>query len=118
MAFTLEDKNKIIFHLGHPAKTLDINSLEFNTIINSRFENLSTDAEDLILSLVADLDAIRVKIQESRCRMSTKQVGDITLNSDNEAILLRKELRRLAKELSRLINIAYVGPGNSARVRY
>jgi len=117
MAFATDEIQKILYHLGYPAKTSDPNSLEYRNIIMSRFENVPADSEEIILGLIVQIDDLKAKLTKAHCMMGTKQVGDVTLNPDMVAKNLKGELRRLYRELSQVINIKYIGGMGSVNKR-
>lgn len=110
MALTATEKTQIIFYLGHSAKTIVVGSTHFNGIVNKRFENLDADIEKEIRLLTRGIKNVREKLIDSQDIMKAKKVGDITINND-ENKLLRKDLRRLCKELGRILDIACLGGG-------
>lgn len=104
MALDTEQKTKILFHLGYPAKSIIVGSTHYDGILNSRLENLNGDTEDLVDSLLVDLDAVREKLITAQDIVKAKRVGDIELNN-GEIMQLRGEYRRLARELGELLDI-------------
>ena len=117
MAFTSEEKAKILYFLGYPAKVTDPNSLEYNSIVNDRFESFPADAEPIARDLISQVEALKTKLTQSHGDMRVKKVGDIELNPDKVASNLKSELKRLYLEISELMNIRYISKKGSRNVR-
>lgn len=121
MAFTSTEKATILYYLGYPAKVVDINSLEYNSMVNSRFENYPVDGEPIVRDLLTQIAALKAALTKAQCTMGTKQVGDIHLNPDMVGSNLKKELKRLYTELSEMMNITRIGKAlgsKNVRVSY
>jgi len=117
MAFDTDEKAIILYHLGYPAKVVDPNSIEYNSIVNDRFENFPSEFEDIVRGLIDQIAATKLNITSSQGDMRVKQVGDIVLNSDNVSSNLKIELKNLYVELSNLMNITYRGRLGNRNVR-
>ena len=56
MSFDNEETAKVLYYLGHPAKVVDENSLEFNSLVNDRLKNFPADFEDFVRKLLVDIE--------------------------------------------------------------
>lgn len=106
MALSLEDKHRIINHLGLPGKTLIESSTHYNSVVASRLTNLDSYIEDKALSLLDELDAARTKVMGSSTKGNVKRIGDIELDTDKTRMLTKDEYKRLIEELSTLLDIS------------
>lgn len=104
MALDSEQKHKILFHLGYPAKTIIADSTHFNSVVNSRLNNLNSDVEDLVAALLADLDTVRTRMFDGQKTIKAKRVDDIEVNTDWIRDL-KTEYRRLARDLAELLDL-------------
>jgi hypothetical protein len=107
MALTAQEKHDTIRLLGWTAKVLEVNSLDYNTIVNDRLNTIPVEGEESLRLLLIRLVGLDAKLDKALCRVSTLEIGDIKLNPE-EIRLLRNERRRLIKELSELTGIAFV----------
>jgi len=108
MAFTDTEKAEVLYYLGYPAKVIDPDSLEYNSLVNSRLVNFPEDFEAFVRKIVVDIKELEAQLKKSQCTMGTKQVGDIVLNPDKVASNLKREFKRLLMELSEVTNIRYI----------
>lgn len=104
MALTTAQKHDVLLYLGWPGKTLVTSSTHYNKTVADRLDNLNSDIETQVGSLLTAIAAVRTKYTASTSRALVKKVGDIELNTD-EHMALGKEDRRLVKELSCLLDI-------------
>lgn len=88
-------------------KTLIPDSTHYNSYIFNRLQNLNSDIEAQTGLLLARLLEIDTVLRQSIYRMSTREVGDVKINSE-ERVLLRKEKMTLCRELSDLLDIVIV----------
>lgn len=110
MALLLKEKTQIIFYLGYPAKTILASTTHFNSIINKRLENLDDDSEKEIKLLMTGIRNVRAKLIDSQDIMKAEKVGDISINND-ENLLLRKDFKRLCRELGAILDIPCISAG-------
>lgn len=104
MAFTATQKAEIIFNLGYASRILDTTSLDYNKIFADRLDGHSAESESIISKLLRQIKDVRDKLLASQDIMKVKRVGDIELNND-ENMLLRKDLKRLLKDLAFTLDI-------------
>jgi len=112
VALSDKQKHQIIRHLGWSAQTLIANSTQFNSVVNDRVSFLNTDLERIAKELSSCIDAIDEQLKDAHCRVSTSKVDNITINPD-EIPMLKKEKRRLIRELSDHLDIPIVKSGGS-----
>lgn len=105
MAFTTDDKYRIIFALCHSGKTLIETSTHYNSVLASRLDNLNINIETHALSLLDKIEAAKTSLESSPTKDNVKQIGDIHLDTTRSRELKNKELRRLLSELSSLLDI-------------
>lgn len=108
MALTSLQKMKVVQLLGYGAKTLQEGSVIYNKVLCDRLENLPVDAETLVTEYLAKVEQNEDQIAAATSRMSVVQIDDIKL-SDSEAMSVRGERKRWAKELSLLLDIPLKG---------
>ena len=104
MAFTTTQKAEIIFNLGYASRILDSNSLDYNKIFADRLDGHSAESELIISKILKQIKDVREKLILSQDIMKVKRVGDIELNNE-ENMLLRKDLKRLLKDLAMVLDI-------------
>lgn len=105
MAFSSEDKHRIIFSLCYAGSVLDQNSVLYNSIINDRLNNLSMYVEEQALKLVDKIENLKSAIEVGYKKDNVKRIGDIELEVGMSTRLMNKELKRLLSELSKLLDI-------------
>lgn len=112
MALTTEEKTKIVFYLGHSAKSIVSGSTHFDGILNKRLENLDQFIEAEAKRLIKNISDVREKLIASQDIMKAKQVGDIVINNE-ENRLLRRDMKRLCKELGAMLDITCKSGGGA-----
>lgn len=112
---TATQKAEIVFYLGYSATSIIPGSTDYDKILADRLNGLTAEAETLVVSLLAQIAAIRTKLNTSSSRMLVKRVGDIELNS-GEHELLSTEYRRLLRDLSNLMGINMAGLASGGRM--
>lgn len=115
MALTSAQQNKIVYLLGYGGKILQVGSVIYNKTLADRLSTLPADTEALVISLLATITAIETKISDAPCRLSAMQVGDIKLNN-TELEALRREKKRIAKEIAVHLDIPWMGSYGSVGV--
>lgn len=111
MALTDFQKHEIVRLLGWSGKSLIEGSLDYNTVMVSRLNNLNSHIEGQVITLLDRIEVMDQKLEKAMSRAAVKIIGDITLN-ENEFYLLRKERKKLLKELSDLLGIEIIGSVN------
>lgn len=109
MAFTTENKATIIRLLGWPGNTINPNSLSYNNVITNRLMIVLPEVEEMATGLVDRIETLDGKLEAALDQSGVKRIDDIEFfgPSDGGTRLgeLRKERRRLIRELSQLLDI-------------
>ena len=116
MALTDTQKAQVIYFLGWPGKTLMENSTNFSKVVSDRLDNLSTDIENQVATLLAKLKKVDDKLEEAMCRFAATKVGNVETN-ENERSLLKGERKRYQCLLSDLLDIPVQSCGCSNGIR-
>jgi hypothetical protein len=120
MAFTSEEKYKIIRFLGYPANTLRQGSLSYSKIISDRLLDLESPAEEEVRGILDRLDALDTSLQSGVSQAGVKRIDDIEFFGASEGATkleeLRRERRRLIKELAMLLDICAMTSGSMGDV--
>ena len=111
MALTSAQQNRIMYLLGYGGKILQAGSVIYNKILNDRLSNLPADTEAMVITLLASVTTLETQIAQAPCRLSAMKVGDIELNN-TELEALRRERKRIAKEIAVHLDIPYQGVNN------
>lgn len=115
--FSEEEKAEIIRLLGWPGNTINPSSLSYNNMITSRFLVVTEYAIDQALKLVERIEALDEKLETAISQSGVKRIDDIEFfgGSDGPTRMdeLRKERKRLVRELSQLLDIQIFGGGGS-----
>ena len=115
MAFSDDDKYRIIRLLGWPANTLNPNSLSYQNIIASRLLYIPEQAEGDVLDLVDRINSLDTELRAAVSSAGIKKIDDIEFFGEMDGSKtkeLRAERRRLLIELASTLDIA-LGPGAS-----
>jgi len=115
MALTAKQKSDVVFFLGWSGKSIVEASTNYNSQVADRLINLTTEIEAQVISLLGKLLSIDAKLESASCRLAATEVNGIKLNA-NEIHMLRTERKRLAKLLSSLLDIPYMGTTSSVNV--
>jgi hypothetical protein len=110
MPLSPTEQNKVVQLLGYGGKTIQPGSVIFNKILNDRLNNLPTDTESIVRTYLTQVAAIETQMFAAPTRMIAKKVGDIELNN-REIEDLRRERKRLGKEISVHLDVPYVAQG-------
>lgn len=102
---TDENKYKVIFALGYPGEVLTATSMHFNSIVRDRLAINNPFVEERVISLLDEIDAIKVKFSKSPTNSNLKRIGDIELDTERSHLLIQKEFNRLLDELSKLLGL-------------
>jgi hypothetical protein len=102
------EKLKILGQLGWPAKTTDPTSLSFSNIVSDKLTDLPDEMLSEARRYLTRFDNLETKLDKALGRAGVKSIDDITLNSENEMDILRREKRKLVRELSVLLDIAMI----------
>jgi hypothetical protein len=113
MALSDTEKADVVYRLGWSGKVLIEGSTDYSKIIADRLIGLSGPIEAQIRTLLTRIKSITESIDSAICRLSAKQVGDIILR-DDELYQLRREEKKLKKELAALTDIPLMGGGGTS----
>lgn len=113
MALSDTEKADVVYRLGWSGKVLVVGSTDYSKTIADRLIGLSAPIEAQIRSLLTRLKSITESIDAAVCRLAAKQVGDIILR-DDELYQLRREEKKLKKELAALTDIPLMGGGGTS----
>ena len=116
MALTTKQKHRAIFHLGWSAQTLVEGSTQFNSVVNDRISFDNAEFDRIAKDLIECIDKVDEQLKEAQCRAATSKVDNITLNKD-EIYILKKEKRRLIRELSDHTDIPIMKKGGNLGAR-
>lgn len=108
MDLTDAKKQSVIFYLGWPAKSIIETSNIYNSGTSDRLKNLTAPIISRVDDLLGKLENTDKKLEAAACRLSAKKVDDIETNPE-EIAMLKKERRRLSRELASLLDIPYLG---------
>jgi hypothetical protein len=107
MALTDAQKNDVVRLLGWPGKVLVITSTNYNSQVISRLTNLTDEIESDVGTLLERVEGLDMKLDAALGRAMAIKVGDIELNPE-EMNILRRERKRVIRELSELLDIPIV----------
>lgn len=114
MAFTTSEKVKILKYLGWPASTLDPNSLSYSKIISDRLLTTIPEGETEAREYIERIMELDNQLKAAVSQSGVKRIDDIEFfgaeDGGNKTSELRKERKRLVRELASLLDIA-IGPG-------
>lgn len=110
MALTGSQMIKIVQLLGYGAKSIQAGSVIYDKVMNDRLHNLPPESETLIVSYLTSVHAIECQMAQAPARLAAEKVSDITMNR-RELEDLRRERKRIAREIAELVDIPYIGIG-------
>ena len=117
MAFTSEEKHKIIRLLGWPGNTLNADSIMYNNIVTMRLLVTTPETEAEAMKLVDRVTSLDTKLEAAIDSTGVKRIDDIEFFGSAEGGTkiqeLRKERKRLIREISDLLGIAILSSGGS-----
>lgn len=115
MAFTDQEKARVLHHLGYPSFQSLSNGLQLGFpagaqplfLVEQSFQRLSPGGEDSVREDLCQCEDIERQMMSSRGRMKTTEVGEVKLNP-REPMQLRQELAywrtKLADDLGASFN--------------
>lgn len=112
MALSSKEQNKIVQLLGYGGKILQAGSVIYNKILNDRLQSLPQDTENILRDYLERVYAIEKIMNCAPTRLSAMSVDDIKLNN-NELSDLRKERKKIAREIAAHVDIPYIGVNGS-----
>ncbi len=120
MAFTDGEKYKIVRFLGWPANTIVTGSIGYSKIFSDHLVGLATEAETEVRSILTRIGALDTSLATAINQAGVKKIDDIEFfgaaDGGTKTDELRRERRRLIKELSSLLDIAVMGGGGMGNV--
>ena len=112
MALTNKEQQCIVFYLGWPSKTLDVDSTHYSKIFGDRLLNLDSDAEVKIRNILTKIENIRAQLEDAACRFTTKKVDNIELREDEMEKLCALE-RKCVRWLSEYLDLPVMRKGGA-----
>jgi hypothetical protein len=111
---TSTEQNKIVQLLGYGGKSIQAGSVIYDKVMNDRLHQLPPDTENLVRGYLVQVAAIELQMNAAITRLTAEKIDDITINR-RELEDLRRERKRIAREIAQHIDIPYVGAsgGNS-----
>ena len=100
-----EQKNKVVFHLGYPAKTLIEGSIYYNYIMADRMNNLPQGTVDEVASILAKIEQSKKNLDDSQLKGNVTQVEQLGFDPTYNSTYMYKEFRRYVRELSSTLDI-------------
>lgn len=110
MALTSQQQNKIVQLLGYGGKVLQAGSVIYDKVMNDRLHNLPPDTENEVVAYLAQVAVIETQMNQAPARLAAKEVQDLKMNLE-ELQMLRAERKRIAREISALVDIPYIASG-------
>ena len=110
MAFTDEEKTRILHHLGYPDWQSVASSIQLGYpastqplfLVRDSFQRLSTGGEYSVRRDLCELESIEKQLSDARSRFKATKLGELHLN-EKETRMLRQEYvfwqRRLSDDL-------------------
>jgi len=105
MSLGEEDKFKVIFALCHTGGVIIKDNVNFNSIIDDRISIDNSYVEDQAMALVEKINALKDDLSSGTKKDAVTQIGDIHFDTKVTRASKTKELSRLLKELSNLLDI-------------
>ncbi len=113
---SLETKNSVVYYLGYPGKVLVPGSTHYQSIVNSRMNNLDTYTMDRVETLLEEIAATRTKLSATQSKGNVKKIGDIELDTARGSSFVKNEYRRLLNELSSILDIPNYNASGSKQI--
>ena len=108
MALTAAEQNKVVQLLGYGAKSIQAGSVIYDKVMNDRLHQLPPDAEIMVRSYLTSIYTIEGQIAAAPARLAAKEVDGLKMNLQ-ELEMLRKERKKIAREIAAVVDIPYVG---------
>lgn len=106
------EQAKIIQLLGYGGKTIQAGSVIYNKILNDRMHQLPPDSETIIRGYLASVAVIEGQMTQAPARLAAASVDDVKMNLD-ELPMLRRERKRIGREIAAFLDIPYMGIGSA-----
>lgn len=112
MALSSQEQNKVVQLLGYGGKIVQAGSVIYNKILNDRLSQLPVDTESLVRSYLTQIYALEAQMNAAPARLAAREVDGVKINLE-ELPMLRKERRKIAREIASVLDIPYQGPGGA-----
>ena len=112
MALSQQEKVKIITDLGYAGLTVVPDSIHYSNWIDDRLSTITAEIERCIRDLLKRLQAMDEKLEKAVCRAGISQIDGIKFR-DDELRILRRERRRILRELSDALEIPLMASGGA-----
>lgn len=110
--FSLEEKNRLRYHLGYlvvqPVLTIQLGVpavSQTGFLLEAAMDRVPLSAAGMVRGLLSKLDVIEDDMFRARRRLAARELGELTLNPDNEIGQLEGEHDRWAKRLADLLGV-------------
>lgn len=115
MAFKDVEKTDIVTYLNYPGLTVVPDSIHYVNWIDDRLSTTNKFIESRARALLERIKGIDVKLEKALCQLGMEKVDNVTFN-ENVMDLLRKERKKLLKELAHILDIPPIGLGSMGSV--
>ncbi len=112
MALTSQEQSKVVQILGYGGKSIQAGSVIYNKVMNDRLNQLPPPTEEMVRAYLEQISALEGQMRQAPARLAAKEVGDMKMNLD-ELQMLRGERKRVAREISYLLDIPYITVGGT-----
>lgn len=112
MALNPAQQNKIMQLLGYGGKAIQAGSVIYDKIMNDRLHNLPPPLEAVTVDYLSQIDNIETQIKTVPNRLQATEIQDIKINLQ-ELEMLRRERKKLAREMAQHLDIPYQGMGGA-----
>lgn len=110
MAFTDDEKTRVLHHLGYPDWQSLASSIQLGYpastqplfLVRDSFDRLSPGGEQSVRKDLCELEQIERQLSEARSRFKVSRVGEVTINTAETSMLRTEYLywqRRLSDDL-------------------
>lgn len=108
MALTSQEQNKIVTLLGYGLKSIQVGSVIYDKVMNDRLNQLTPAGEELVRSYLSQITALENQMNCAPARLAAAAVDGLKMNLD-ELSMLRKERKKIAREIAAQVDIPYMG---------
>ena len=115
MSLGENQKQRILYHLCYPGLTIVSGSTNYNSVINDRLTDITSDIQDIVEEILECLEEAETELKNAKKCLKLAKVDDVTINTDHLSNL-KYEYRRLQKKLSYTLDIPVYCGGNSVRI--
>lgn len=108
MALNDTEKQSVLFFLGYAGNTINSNSTSYNSGVASRLTNTQAPQETRVRACLAGLEKLDEKLAAASSRLAARKVDSIETNPE-EIQQLKRERKRIAKEMATTLDLEYQG---------